>query len=165
MVPAGTKVELSLERSSSFRLHFVVNGVPDTITCPGFTSTAKTPKHGLTARIAKPPAYPEPCPDAIGGLDHVKASGSWSLSLNGNGTAGSLNVPKTGATLTFNVLPSCVVTLSPSGETGLTGPYDDGNTLTISDAELPASGSGCSVDKPASVSATIVLKPGVHVNG
>jgi hypothetical protein len=158
MVPASTKVELSLAKSSNFTLHVV-------ITCPVFAATAKTPRNGLTARIAKPPRYAKPCPDAIAGLDHVTASGSWSLSLSSDGAAGSLTVPKAGATITFNVASGCVVTLSPSAETRITGPYNDVNTFTISDAKLPATGSGCTVNKPVSVSATIVLRPGVHVSG
>jgi hypothetical protein len=163
MVPSGATVALSLGSATDFKLQILINDVPDTIDCPELRASVETPKDGLTAPSRGVPAFPEPCPDGIGGVDHVTASGSWSLSLNKTGTSGSLNVPEGGASVTFNVLPSCSITLSPSGETHLDGSYNGADALTISDAKVSASGSGCTVGRPVSVSATIVLKPEVRV--
>lgn len=162
MVPPATKVKLSLGSDSEFVLRVSIDGVPDTIDCPEFTVVVETPKDGLTARSKGSPAIPKPCPDAVAGLDHVEASGTWSLDLDSTGTAGSLTLPHDGARVTFNGESSCVVTLSPSGETHLEGSYNGSDKLSISGADVPASGSGCTVRK-ASVSADIVLEPNVRV--
>jgi hypothetical protein len=167
MVPANTRVALTLPKDTSFKIVLSYNGVADSIDCEALKATVVTPSDGLTAGLVKPPRLgtSDGCADAIAGFDKVSTSGSWYFSLGPTGTAGSVTMAAEGAVIGSNVAPSCVITMSPRAPTKLKGSYKGSDTLTLNKAKVPITGSGCTASKTAKLSATIVLTPGVGVQG
>ena len=168
MVPANTVIKASLKTGTSFKATGTIDGTPITVTCTSVTASGKTPADGLKAPLSAPPKFTG-CSDSLGGTDTVTTSGSWSVSLNSTGTSGNLIVPKAGSTFQSSILGSaCTIIVSPNGTTKVKGTYNDKNTLTIKNAPLPvapSSTSSCTAGSTTSVSSTVVVKPGVSVQG
>jgi hypothetical protein len=79
--------------------------------------------------------------------------------------ARGLDLPEKAATFTSSILSGCKLTVAPTKAAVISGKYNNLNTLTITGAKFPISGSGCSTGATASATTTVKLSPNVSVVG
>lgn len=158
-VAPGTKVT-----GSSGKVTFVgtINGAKITVTCTNFTDTV-TVASGDNKSVDIPPPTINGCTDTLTGTDTVKTNsknGSWELKVNKTGKKLKLIVPKAGATFVSSILPSCTVTAAPAGTASIAGTYNSSNgTDTVSGADIPTSGKGCTTSADATTTTTVTFSP------
>jgi hypothetical protein len=159
----GTTVTGNLKSGTDMVFKGTIDGVPITVNCTSFTGSGKTPKTGLSIKIA-PPAITG-CTDTLGGVDTIKTNatnGSWKVTeVLGTTDKAKLVIPKAGATFTSSLVGGCVITAEPAKAASVTGTYDNVNTDTVTNAKIPVTGTGCSATA-ASVSATVIFTPDVE---
>jgi hypothetical protein len=170
-VSPGTKVTASGEKLT---LNFEVDGIADTVTCVEFTDNFVVISGERTEATIPPPTIAH-CTDSFG-PDQVDSSvtvatndknGSWMLEAAQHGSGGcsencvlGLLIPKSGATATSSVLPSCKAILAPDDSQLLTGKYDPSTgTLMFKNTLVPVDSKGCTIDSPLSLSVTIRFSP------
>jgi len=136
-----------------------IDGISITVSCKNFSATGKTSKKPATKfKLSAPPTV-NGCTDSLGGTDTIVTKGKWSFSVNSAGTEVTLTIPKKGATFTSSVESGCTITAAPKKSNPVTGSYNDSSgTVTVSNASIATSGSGCS-SGPATTNATVVLSP------
>jgi hypothetical protein len=161
--PAGTKVTGNLKTGTFMVFKGTINGIPITVNCKTFTSTGKIPAKGLSITIKVPTI--KGCTDSIGGTDTLvsnQTNGKWKTTetIAPGGDTVKLVIPKDGATFTSSLLPACTLTAEPSAAGSVAGPYDNVNTVTVTNGKIPLSSSGCSASS-STVSATVVFSPNV----
>ncbi len=145
-----------------------INGFPITVSCSNSSISGTTPSAptGLGPFNINDPTFGGCGSGLTVRTNHT--NGPWQLTFidaandeglaEGSGSTGDqikITIPKAGATFTDTFIPGCTITVAPSGSATITGTYDDVNTLTLSSASVPVSGSGCSTgNNTTSVSGT-----------
>lgn len=172
---AGTTVTGALKTGTDMTLTGNIDSFPVTVKCTSFKASGKVPATGLSVTLSKPPTI-SGCTDSLGGTDTVttnQTTGKWKLSEidapndetatePNTGDKLKLTIPKAGATFSSSLLGSgCVITAAPSAPANLTGKYDDKSTDTVTNAAIAVSGAGCTASS-STISATVVVSPGVH---
>jgi hypothetical protein len=181
--PASTVVKAALKTGTKTTFTGTVGGIAVTQHCTGSSTSGKTPATGLGPFTTSPPTFTG-CTDSLGGTDTVKTNatnGAWKITFldkasevetaaEGTGsTSGDkirITIPIKGATLTSSAAPTCTITVAPTAKANVTGAYNDINTLTITNAPVPAATSaGCPGGAGTTTghfSATYVLTPKMH---
>lgn len=173
-VAGGTTITGALKTGTKMILSGTINGIPITVNCTTFTATGKAPAKGLSVAIAPPTI--KGCTDTLGGKDTVitnQTNGKWKVAEvdapndesatepNPTGDKLKLTIPKAGATFSSSLVPGCTITAAPTVASSVSGTYDDTSTGKVTNSPIPVSATGCSATT-ATVSATVILSPGVH---
>lgn len=154
-----------------------------TVTCSLSTfsgKTAATLKIGISPPTFADAAAPR-CTDGLGFTDTFHANslnGKWAVAEkdftnsgagdeglpepNATGDKMTITMPKAGLVDSNSSAPGCTITFAPSGAAHVTGTYNDAGTLTIKNAAIPATTTGCPVTgTTARLTVTYTLSPAI----
>jgi hypothetical protein len=159
--PPSTNVTGSLKSGTHLTAAGTIDGFAITVTCTSVGVAGKTPADGMVIKASSKPTITG-CTDSLGGTDTVTTAGTWKVKWF-SPTKAAVIVPKDGGTFTSTLVSGCTVTLAPSGAAKLAGSYTNDNTLTVSGAALPVTGSGCTASSPAHLSFVLQVSPNVYV--
>jgi hypothetical protein len=172
LAPANTNVTAKLKTGTTANLSGTVQGIAVTVKCTGSSITLKTPLHGLGPVNVSNPTFTG-CTDGFG-TDRVTSNstnGRWTATFldapndEAKEVAGDLiklTIPKAGETIKPSVLAGCTVIVAPTAPASVKAGYNDVNTVSLSSASVPVSGSGCTAGATGKLSATYVVTPGIH---
>lgn len=164
ITPASTNFTSS---STNITFKGTIDNIPITVTCSNSSISGTTPAAGggLGPFNINNPTFGN-CGSGLT-VKTNNTNGHWQLtfvdaandegSTEGSGQTGDqikLTIPKAGATFTDIFLPGCTITVAPTGSASVTGTYDDVNTLTLSNASVPVSASGCTSSSTTSATGT-----------
>jgi hypothetical protein len=162
--PANTRINVALKAGTTTTFTGKVGPAVVTQHCTSSTDSFTTPAHGLGPVTLANPTFAG-CTDSLHGTDTVTTTGKWTEKFL-SATRIRLTIPKAGATVVSSIVPSCVVTVAPTGPAHITGAYANGTT-TFANVSLPASTSakcpGGVGNSTATYSATYVATPHVKV--
>lgn len=165
--PAHTRIKVALKAGTTTTFKGKVGPVTVTQHCTSSTDSFKTPAHGLGPVKLANPTF-SGCTDSLHGTDTVttnSTNGKWTEKFLRAGRV-RLTIPKAGATVVSSVVPTCVITVAPTGPATITGAYAHG-TAKFANVSLPASTSaacpGGASTGTATYSATYVSTPHVKV--
>jgi hypothetical protein len=166
--PANTTVKIALKAGTKASFTGKLGAVTVTSNCGSATDSFKTPARGLGPFKLANPAFTR-CTDTLGGKDTVTTNsthGRWSEKFISAARV-RLTIPKAGATVVSSLVPTCVITVAPTGPVTVTGTYDNVRTTKFKNVTLPASTSaacpGGATKGTATFSATYVSTPHVKV--
>jgi hypothetical protein len=170
--PTGTTVRGKLLAGGDLTFTgATINGLAVQTSCASFSAHGVVPsKPSYKVDLSTSPKI-DNCSDnlagsdkPLGGTDTIttnSVNGPWMLKESSAAPyTMTLVIPKAGATFTSSMLPGCVITAAPTAKAAIEGSYDPTTaTVSVTDAPIALSGSGCTVGGSATVSATVVLNP------